>query len=151
MFDSTDRATILERLLTAEIPESRSWTRGASAGGWWTEVPSPAAPGERRLEVELRQDGDVDVRFHYSAKSRGPAEAHYPVVDGHEAEVLRHVARFVADLLAERLVLAFRRGWFRGGREFIPPAELTPEHKRQLECVISWRGTYDWPAPPEPG
>jgi hypothetical protein len=145
--DPAERASLLDRALADEIPESHAWTREALAGSWRVVLPSTVAPSERRLEIELRPDGDVDVRFHYSRASRGPAEAHGPVDAGREAEVFREVARFVADLLAERVVLAFRRGWFRGGREFIPTTELTPERRRRLAQVVSWRGTHDWVAP----
>ena len=146
MMDAAERASLLERALDAEIPDSRTWAREAVAGSWCVALPSPVAPDVRRLEIELRPDGDVDVRFHHGLAGRGAAEAHCLVDDGREAEVFREVARFVADLLAERVALAFRGGWFRGGREFIPTTELTPERRRPLEHVVSWRGTYDWSA-----
>ena len=39
------------------------------------------------------------------------------------------------------------RGWLTGGSEFVEPTELTPERRRRLEWVASWRGTYDWKVP----
>lgn len=72
---------------------------------------------------------------------------HLPEGEEEEAEALEDTARFVADLVEERLVLAYRRGWLTGGSEFIEPTELTPERRRRLEWVASWRGTYDWKVP----
>ncbi len=153
------RAAALAHALAALVPESRSWEQDRGADGWctWsTDAPTPAPAGARRLEVELRPDGDVDVRLHYGvphpATGRGPAEAHFLVSaegEGGEADALAAVARFVADLLAERLVLALRSGWFRGGREFLAAAELTPERRRRFDRVVSWRGAYDSPAAPD--
>ncbi len=106
--------------------------------------------------MELRPEGDVDVRLEYDAPhpatGRGPAEAHFLIATegaAGDADALAAVARFVADLLAERFVLALRSGWFRGGREFLAPAELTPERRRGFDRVVSWRGAYDEPAAPE--
>ncbi len=160
-----ERAAARAPALAALVPESRGGARDRGADGWCTgstAAPAPALAGARRLAVELRPDGDVDVRLHYGAPhpatGRGPAEAHFLVAsDGAagEADALAAAARFVADLLAERLVLALRRGWLRGGREFLAPAELTPERRRRVDRVVSWRGAYDWPAarpddPPHP-
>jgi hypothetical protein len=160
-----DRAVALAHALAAAVPASRGWARdGAPDDGctWSTLAPSLAPRGARRLDVELRPDGDVDVRLYYAAPhpatGRGPAEAHFLVdADGEAgaADALAAVARFVADLLAERLVLGLRRGWFRGGREFLALGELTAARRRTFDRVVSWRGSYDWSAardgdPPRP-
>ena len=136
---------LLEQSLAAAVPEWPLW-QSATMGDWWhAEVESPAVPG-RRLEVVLREDGDVDVCVHWDPSARGPEEAHFPVEEGRAPDTYRAVATLVADLAAERLVVAFRRGWFRGGREFLRPSELTPERRRTLSWIVSWRGTHDWRA-----
>ena len=139
----SNRASLLEAALASEIPDSRGWARAAVGGSFLLEAPSPLE--DRRIEIELRPDGDVDVRFHHRAIGGGSAEAHWPIPPERESEVLHEVARFVADLVAERAVVGFRRGWS-GGREFLTAAEVSPERRRGLTRVISSRGTYDWDA-----
>ena len=139
----SNRANMLEAALASEIPDSRGWPRTAVGGSLLLEAPSPL--GDRRIEIELRPDGDVDVRFHHRAFGGGSAEAHWPIPPAREVEVLRELARFAADLVTERIVVAFRRGWS-GGRDFLTAAEVSPERRRGLNRVISSRGTYDWDA-----
>ena len=149
MSSLSERALLLESALAEALPASRAWTRNAGGGTWWVEVSSPTATDGRRLTVELRPDGDVDVRFYVgpSGIGRGPYEAQWPVPEDQEPEVMAAVARFVAALVDERLVLAHRRAWLGGGREFVEPGELTPARRRRLDWVASWRGTYDWANP----
>lgn len=134
---------MLAMALATGIPESVQWHQHRDGESWWVEVDSPVTADRRRLEVLLRHDGAVDVSFHSDLIERSPAEAHFPLEDGREAETFQAVAQLVAELVSEHRVLAFRRGWFRGGREFLRPSELTPANLRTLELVLSWRGTYD--------
>ena len=60
------------------------------------------------------------------------------------ADCAEHAAQFVADLIAERLVLAYKKGVLSGGREFPRPGDLTHKARRGFAWVTSWQGTYDW-------
>jgi hypothetical protein len=147
--------SIFERALSAALPESRNWERGwthrPDGASWWVETSSPAAPDGRKLGIYISAAGDVTVSFFVgpTGVGRGPYEGQLALPEGEEKEVeaLEDTARFVAELVEERLVLAYRRGWVTGGREFIAPTALTPERRRSLEWVASWRGTYDWNVP----
>ncbi len=105
-------------------------------------MPAPVEPEARRLEIELRADGDVDVRFHLPERKGGPFEAHFVVWENPD-EGMVAVAGFVADLIEERLILGWDRSFFRGGRVFFAPEELEPR-RRKLSWTASWRATYDW-------
>jgi hypothetical protein len=152
MLNNADRAALLCQLLTRRIPESSAWQQNRSsvtgpAGEDWEsfliEAPSLAHLGEQRLELEVRPDGDIDVRCHVGAARPSPVEAHFVVEDGSEAETLDEVARFVTDVLAEQIVVVARPGIFGAGLEFLPVAELTPDRRERSVCIVSWRGTYD--------
>ena len=140
--------SLFERALAQALPESRAWKRDWSRYGWSIETSSTTAPDGRNLAVAI--DGhELTVYFYVgpTGVGRGPYEANDTVPDEGKAEVLEEWARFVADLVEERLVLVYRRGWLKGGRDFIEPTELTPELRQRLEWVASWRGTYDWRIP----
>lgn len=143
-----DLVSYFERALTEALPESRDWQRSWSRYGWVIETSSPTAPNDRKLAVEI--DGrEVTVYFYVgpTGVGRGPYEANGTLPEEGEAEGLEEWARFVADLVEERAVLVSRRDWLRGGSYFVEPAELTPELRRRLEWIASWRGTYDWRVP----
>lgn len=59
-----------------------------------------------------------------------------------DPEFLREVATFVGDLLAERLVLAYRSGRFRGGREFVEPDRASGQGAVRYAWVGSWKDGY---------
>jgi hypothetical protein len=147
--------SIFERALSEALPESHNWERGwthqPDGKSWWLETSSQAAPDGRKLGIYISAAGDVTVSFFVgpTGVGRGPYGGQLAPPEGEEeeAEALEDTARFVADLVEERLVLAERQGWLTGGTEFIEPTELTPERRRNLEWVASWRGTYDWKVP----
>lgn len=150
--NQSDRARQLDDALASVLPESRAWTRhhptAASASsldplGYWLEIDSPVRPGDQRLVVLLRPDGDIQVEYHVRGRREEPFEALFPIPDGREAEAIKEVAEFVRDLVAERLTLAYARGFLRGGRRFIAPDELARD-RPQFLWATSWRGTYDW-------
>ena len=58
--------------------------------------------------------------------------------------MFENVSSFVAELLAERLVLAFAKSFLRGGRCFLDPKTITESERRSLRWIASWLGTYDW-------
>ncbi|HET7549766.1 MAG TPA: hypothetical protein VFK04_00655 [Gemmatimonadaceae bacterium] len=134
--------------MTLVLPESRDWEREWSRYGWSVETFSSTAPDGRKLAVGI---GGHEITVYFfvgpTGTGRGPYEANGTVPEGDETGFLEEGARFVADLVEERLVLVSRQGWLRGGTDFIEPAELTPELRRRLEWIASWRGTYDWRAP----
>jgi len=97
--------------------------------------------------VVLRWDGDIQVEYHIAGKPGSPFEALFPLPPDEEAQVIEAVSVFVADLLAERLVLADEKGFFKGGRRFVSPGSLTESGCRSFRWTTSWRGTFDWPQP----
>ena len=54
------------------------------------------------------------------------------LAEGQEAAAIEEASLFVADLLAERLVLAHAKGLFRGGRRFLKPCSLTEAESSRL-------------------
>ena len=148
MLSPAQHASLLERALIDAIPESHAWQRYDAQGEWCVEKASSLADG-RKLQIAVRRDGDVEVRIYVGpvGVGRAPYEAHFPVPEGEEPQVLAEVARFVADWYAERLVLVYRRGWLRAGRDFVSASDLTPNRRRRLRWTASWRGTNDWAIP----
>jgi hypothetical protein len=148
MVNQQDRKRLLDEVLARAIPESREWARGLSPSDigefqYWVEVRSPARPTVQRLNILLRHDGDIQVEYHIAEKSGSPFELLFVPEAGKEEEAIKQASRFVADLLAERLVLAYGKGAFRGGRRFLIPA-LAEANRRHLKWSTSWLGTYDW-------
>lgn len=140
---------LLENALARRIPGPVRWVRQTGDPRpyrdreYWYEIRSDRHEAQR-LVILLRSDGDVQVEYHVD-KPGSPFEALFMVEDGHGAVALEQVAEFVADLLEERAALGYIRGWFRGGRTFLKPDELSEPGTRRLRWVTSWRGTYDWP------
>jgi hypothetical protein len=66
---------------------------------------------------------------------------------GQEVDAIEGIACFVADILAERLMLGLAKGLFRGGSRFLKPDSLTESDRRNFKWITSWRGTFDWPSP----
>jgi hypothetical protein len=139
---------LLDKALARAIPESREWRRGQSPADtgdfeYWVEVRSPARPTIQHLRILLRHDGDIQVEYHDANKYGSPFELLFILEAGHEEEAIKQASSFVADVLAERLVLVYSKGVFRGGRRFMIPA-LAEANRRQLKWSTSWLGTYDW-------
>jgi len=139
---------LLDQALARAIPESREWRRGQSAAGtgdfeYWVEVRSPARPTVQGLRILLRHDGDIQVGYHVAGKSGSPFEVLFVLEAGHEKEAIKQASLFVADVLAERLVLVYSKGVFSGGRRFLIPP-LAEANRRHLKWTTSWLGTYDW-------
>jgi hypothetical protein len=139
---------LLDEALARAIPESREWGRGQSPAGtgdfeYWVEVRSPARPTVQRLRILLRHDGDIQVEYHIAEKSGSPFELLFVLEAGHEKEAIKQASLFVADVLAERVVLAYGKGLFKGGRRFLIPP-LAEANRRHLKWSTSWLGTYDW-------
>jgi len=152
MVNQEERIRLLEDALSRAIPESHAWARGklpSFSGGpeFWTEARSPLRPTIQCLKVVLRWDGDIQVEYHIAGKTGSPFEALFPLPPGEEAEVIGAVSVFVADLLAERLILADEKGFLKGGRRFVTPGSLTESGRRNFRWTTSWLGTFDWPTP----
>ena len=139
---------LLDEALARAIPESREWRRGQSPVGtgdseYWVEIRSPARPTVQRLRILLRYDGDIQVEYHIAHKSGSPFELLFVLEAGHEKEAIKQASLFVADVLAERVVLVYGKGLFKGGRRFLSPP-LAEANRRHLKWSTSWLGTYDW-------
>jgi hypothetical protein len=148
MVNQQDRKRLLDEVLARAIPESREWARGLSPSDigefqYWVEVRSPARPTAQHLNILLRHDGDIQVEYYIAEKSGSPFELLFVPEAGKEEEAIKQASRFVADLLAERLVLVYSKGVFGGGRRFLIPA-LVEANRRHLKWSTSWLGTYDW-------
>jgi hypothetical protein len=143
-----DKIRLMDESLVRALPESHGWARGRwTAGtdgfGYWIEVESRARPIVRRLRIVLRHDGDIQVEFHIDGKPGSPFECLFVLQAGDEEQAIEDVSRFVGHLIAERLVLGYARGMFRGGRRFLAP-ERAESDRRHLKWTTSWLGTHDW-------
>jgi hypothetical protein len=134
------------------LPDSESWapqshTPGHTEDGreYWFEI-SARPPRPQRLVVLLRRDGDLQVEYHIEGRRGSPFEALFIIPDSGEEAAFGEVARLIEGLLTERLVLAYTKGVWRGGRTFLEATQLTEATRRKLAWVTSWSGTYDWPA-----
>lgn len=151
-----DRIRLVNEALAREAPDSNRWARGNSPATsdfrgqslYWIEVRSPLRPAVQRLNILLRHDGDIQVEYHIGGKRGSPFEMLFVLEEGQESAGIEGVARFVADVLAERLALAYSQSLFKGGRRFFKPGSLTESHRHSLSWITSWLGTFDWPAPP---
>jgi len=139
---------LLDQALARAIPDSRGWTRRQTPADshefeYWVEVRSPTRPTVQCLRILLRHDGDIQVEYHDAQKSGSPFELLFMLEAGHEEEAIKRASLFVADVLAERVVLAYGKGLFQGGRRFLIPA-LAEANRHHLKWTTSWLGTYDW-------
>jgi hypothetical protein len=107
------------------------------------EVMSPTRPDQQRLAVLLRRDGDIQIEYHVAGKRGSPFELLLGPCDEYE-KCVAEAARIVADLLAERLLLAYDRGFFKSGNRFVEPSEVTPEVRDHLKWSTSWHGSHDF-------
>lgn len=115
---------------------------------YWIEVRSPLRPAAQRLNILLRHDGDIQVEYHIRGKRGSPFEMLFVIAEGQEAVGIEGMARFVADVLSERLLLAYAQSLFKGGRRFFKPDSLAEFDRRSFSWITSWLGTFDWPTPP---
>jgi hypothetical protein len=147
---------LIDDALARRIPESKGWKRenfpvtsdSRRQSEYSIEIQSPLKPAVQRLNVLLRHDGDIQVEYHIANKRGSPFELLVGLPEGEEAPAIEEVSLFVADLLAERLVLAYAKGLFSGGRRFIKPGSLLMESDRRgFSWITSWLGTFDWPTP----
>jgi hypothetical protein len=148
MVSQEHRKCLLDEALARAIPESRGWTRGQTPAGtaefqYWIEVRSPVRPTAQRLRILLRHDGDIQVEHYIADKAGSPFEVLFVLAAGKEPEAIEQASLFVAEVLAERLVLVCAKGFFKGGRRFITPA-LAKSDRRHLEWSTSWLGAHDW-------
>ena len=152
MFDQEDRIRLLDDALLRAIPESVAWARGRTSGRssqpqYWIKVRSPLRPSTQHLNILLRHDAEIQIEYHFTVKSGSPFEMLIPLAAGRELAGFEEASLIVADLLAERLVLAHTKGLFRAGRRFLNPCALTQSARRDLSWITSWLGKFDWPTP----
>ena len=146
---------LIDNALARRVPESSGWTRESfpvtsdsrGESEYRIEVRSPLKPSVQRLNILLRHDGDIQVEYHITDKHGSPFEMLIVLPEGQEDAAIEEASLFVADLLAEHLVLAHAKGLFRGGRRFIKPGSLTESDRRSFSWITSWLGTFDWPTP----
>ncbi len=111
------------------------------------EIAPASGDPDRRLEVRVRGTAELEVAFIAPSKPGSPFEQVFAGPPEKEAAVAAEVLGFVCDLIAERIVLTWDVRWFRGGRRFLRPDELTAASLRHFAWVISWARSYDWNAP----
>lgn len=102
-------------------------------------VPNPNESPIEKLDVSMAADGDVVVALHVPGRRESPFEQLF--VCSSDPEYLPCVAHFVADLLEDRRILAYRSGWFRGGREFARREQLGDGENARFEWIATWSGT----------
>lgn len=115
----------------------------AAAEEIWFEIPSEHRPAEQKLVVRPRGAGDIQIEYHDAQKQDSPFEILLLGI-ATPRECAERAAQVVADLTAERLVLAYKKGVLSGGRQFLRPGDLTERVRRRFDWVASWRGFYDW-------
>lgn len=101
-------------------------------------VPNPNESPIEKLEVSMGDGGDVEVALHVPGRRGSPFEQLF--VWSSDPEYLPYVVGFVADLLEDRRVLAYRSGWFRGGREFERRERLGGGEDARFEWIATWSG-----------
>ena len=146
MISQEAKKRLLDEALARTIPQSREWVRqqeNTGDSGYWVEVQAPAQPIARHLTIVLRHDGDIQIEYHLAGKPSSPFEYLISLEPGHEEQAIEVASRFVADLVTERLVLAYAKGILKGGRRFLAP-DLAHSDRGRLGWISSWLGTYDW-------
>lgn len=98
------------------------------------------ADSSRQLTIHFRDDGDIDVAFALQGVKGSPFEQHFIVHREASSTAAAAIVHFVSDLVAERIVLAYVRGW-KGGRKFIAPQDHAAFAR--AEWTASWLRTYD--------
>jgi len=155
VINQQDRIRLLDEALARAIPASSGWTREAFPATRYSdgettycvEVRSPQRPDFQKLSIVLRHDGDIQVEYHIADRRGSPFEMLIVLPEGEEVAAIEVASHFVADLVAERLVLVITKGFFRGGNYFLNPTSLTESDRRNSAWIASWLGTFDWPTP----
>ena len=122
---------LYERLLAALTPQR---TEG---------VVDERTAGPKRLAVVVRPDGDVQVEFHVGGRPGSPFEALFVIPAGAEENAVREIADFVTSLVDETIVLVYDDHPVRGGRRWVPAAEL--DRTKGVAFASSWHGSFDRP------
>jgi hypothetical protein len=110
------------------------------------EVPSPVQLRDRFMVIQLRHDRDIQVEYHVDGERKKPFETFFVHPAGQEKDAIESIVAFVADILAERLVLVDTKSIF-GERRFVKRDSLSDLDRRRLSRSISWLGSYDWQTP----
>lgn len=118
----------------------------AEDGRVWFVVPNPNESPIEKLDVSMAADGDVEVALHVPGRRGSPFEQLF--VWSSDPEYLPCVVEFVADLVEDRCVLAYRSGWFRGGREFVRRERLGDGEDAGFEWIATWSGVPPESVPP---
>jgi hypothetical protein len=133
----------LAKAIEASLPNGLVWHREDLEYDTSFIVKSEGITPRRKLEIGLRSDGDVDIRFHLDGITGSPFEAHFIVHDQNLTDATDALMSFVEDLLKEQLVLSVRGGFFRAGSQFITPDDLSQSRENEFKVVASWSGTFD--------
>jgi hypothetical protein len=148
-----ERMRILDDMLARLIPESRTWERKryprdtvAREVTYCIEAASPAQLRDRSMVIHLRHDRDIQVEYHIDGERKRPFETFFLLPAGEEKDAIASIVAFVADILAERLVLVDTKGIF-GERRFVKRDSLSDLDRQRLSRIISWLGSYDWRTP----
>jgi hypothetical protein len=99
--------------------------------------------GPKRLAVVVRPDGDVQVEFHVPGRPGSPFEALFTIPTGAEENAAREISDFVMNLVDEKIVLVYDDHLLRGGRGWVPSAEI--DRTKDVAFAASWHGSFDRP------
>jgi hypothetical protein len=139
----------LAKAIETSLPKGPSWHREdydrPDSSGQETSfvADSFALTPPRKLEINLRPDGDVDIRFHLVGVPGSPFEAHFIVHDQDVSDAQDALISFVEDIISERRLFARRKGFIRGGNEFITPDDLAQQPANEFKLLASWMGAFD--------
>ena len=124
-----DPMRLLDAALGHLIPDSRMWERKRYSSTpdtpgettYCIQLPSPVRRNGQSLVIQLRHDGDIQVEYHIDEDRRNSFETFFILPMGQEEDAIEAIAHFVADVLAERLVLVrskttvWRNSFYRTG------------------------------------
>jgi hypothetical protein len=147
-----DASTLLDEALARRIPESRDWVRGQQTFGnpkpgtdFWVEFPPINQKEKQHIVILLRRDGAVQIEWHVTGKRGSPFELFMPCDHDDIAQIIDAASEFIADVLREDVVLAYRNGFWRGGRRFLKIEEIAEaRNAADYEWMVSWNGTHTW-------
>ena len=145
---------LLDDALGSSIPDSRRWERKLYPStpntpgefSYNIQLSSPVRRNGQSLVVQLRHDGDIQVEYHVDDDRKNSFETLFILPVGQESDAIEGIARFVADILAERLVLVRPKSIF-GQTRFLEQSSLTEPHRGRVRSITSWLGTFDWLSP----
>jgi len=147
---------LLDDALGRSIPDSRRWERklypstpntpAPSEFSYYIQLSSPVRRNGQSLVVQLRHDRDIQVEYHVDDDRKHSFETFFILPVGQERDAIEAIAHFVADILAERLVLVRPKSMFEKTR-FLEQGSLTESNRGRARSITSWLGTFDWPTP----